>query len=189
MILSLISQEGGGGLDLIWWILPVLCCFLAMGQRGEEKPRESEKERENFYTTLNIDEVYESVEERAAQWRQEAKEKGEERGGIVSTVRKLLGGGPPPDRFTERDKQPPRLYSLNDSTGAVYFEFTEVEGGGTVVKATYSPVLKGRVSKLKADLPLKIPAPPVGLKCPSCGKPVHEEFNLCPYCGTQLIKE
>jgi len=58
-----------------------------------------------------------------------------------------------------------------------------------VVKATYNSALKGRVAKLKAVLPLKIPATPVGLNCPSCGKPVLREFNLCPYCGSKLIKE
>ena len=89
----------------------------------------------------------------------------------------------------EKEKTPPRLISLSDATGPVYFEFTEVEGGGTVVKATYGSALKGRVAKLKATLPLKVPATPIGLSCPSCGKPVLKEFNLCPYCGTELIKE
>jgi uncharacterized OB-fold protein len=45
------------------------------------------------------------------------------------------------------------------------------------------------MAKLKADLPLRIPATPVGHRCPACGKPVLPEFNVCPYCGEKIIKE
>ncbi len=190
MIYELIGQDGGGGaLDYIWWLLPLVCCLLTMSQR-EERPQASGQEVETFYTTLDISEAFETVEEKVAEWREEAREKGSEQGGIGQSLRRLLAGGRGPvERFTEKDKQPPRLYSLNDSSGTIFFEFTEVEGGGTVIKTTYNGVLKGRISNLKADLPLKIPATPIGLKCPSCGKPILEEFNICPYCGTDLIKE
>ena len=186
MILSLVGQEGTGGFDIIWLLLPLLCCML-MQQRGE-KPQEAGSETESFYTTQPIQESFDGIAEEMARWRQEAKDKKEEPG-ITSSITRLLKGGAPQERFTEKERNPPRLLSLADSTGPLYFEFTEVEGGGTVVKATYSPQLKSRVARLKATLPLKVPATPVGLSCPSCGKPVLREFKVCPYCGSQLIKE
>jgi len=187
MILSLIGQEGGG-FDFIWYLLPLLCCFMTMGQRGESR-QESGTESESFYTTQDIQESFGRIEEEVAKWRQEALERKEASGGVVSSIRRLIGGGQPAERFVEEENSPPRLLSLTDSSGPVYFELTEVEGGGTVVKATYGRSIRRRVATLKAELPLKIPATPVGLNCPSCGKPVLREFNLCPYCGSELIKE
>ncbi len=188
MILSLVGQEGGGGFDFLWYLIPLLCCLMTMGQRGE-RPQETGTESESFYTAQEIQESFGRIEEEVVKWRQEAKERKETSRDITSSIRRVLGGGQPAERFVERENDPPRLLSLIDSSGPVYFEFTEVEGGGTVVKATYARSIKGRVANLKAGLPLKIPATPVGLKCPSCGKPVLQEFNLCPYCGSELIKE
>ena len=70
-----------------------------------------------------------------------------------------------------------------DRTGPIYFEFTEVEGGGTVVKATYNSNIKARVTRFKAKQPLRIPAVPIGGRCPACGMATLPEFKLCPYCG------
>ena len=187
LIPPLVGQEGGGGLDIMWLLLPLLCCMMTMGQRGE-KPQEAKPITESFYSTQDIDESYRRIEETVSGWRLEAQEKREPEGPLAS-VRKLLGRGAPAERFAEKERTPPRLLSLSDSTGPINFEFTEVEGGGTVVKATYGSALKGRVAKLKAMLPLKIPVAPIGLNCPSCGKSVLRGFNLCPYCGSDLIKE
>ena len=188
MILSMIGQEGGGGFSFIWYLLPLLCCVMTMGQRGEG-PQEAGTGSESFYTTQDIQGAFGRIEEEVAKWRQEALETKEGPRSIINNIRNILGQGQPSARFVENENNPPRLLSLTDSSGPIYFEFTEVEGGGTVVKATYARALKGRVATLKTELPLKIPATPVGLKCPSCGKPVLREFNLCPYCGSELIKE
>jgi hypothetical protein len=161
--------------------------MMTMGQRGE-KPQEAGREGESFYTTQEIGEAYEKIDETVTHWRLEAKEK-PEREGLMASFRKILGGGPPAERFVEKERAVPRLISLSDSTGPIYFEFTEVQDGGTVIKATYSPALKGRIANLKAELPLKIPSTPIGLKCPSCGKSVLKEFSYCPYCATELVKE
>lgn len=183
----MVGQEGGGGFDIIWLLFPLLCCMMTIGQRGD-KPQETGLESDTFYTSQEISESFEKLEEEINLWRLEASEKRSPEG-PVAIVKKLVGVGAPTERFVENDKTPPRLISLADPTGPIYFEFTEVEGGGTVVKSTYNPALKGRIAKLKAILPLKIPAAPIGLNCPSCGKPVLSKFNLCPYCGTELIKE
>ena len=76
-----------------------------------------------------------------------------------------------------------------DRTGPIYFELTDVEGGGTVVKTEYNFSIKSLMARFKAGLPLKIPAAPIGNRCPACGKSVLSEFSLCPYCGEKLIKE
>jgi hypothetical protein len=188
MIPFFIGQEGGGGIDFIWLLLPIVCCLFTMGQRGE-KPQEAGKETESFYTPQSIQESFSNIEEETTKWRLEAKEKKEAPEGVMASLMKVLRGGTPPERFVEKEKNLPRLLSLADSSGSIFFEFTEVEGGGTVVKTTYNSILKERIAKLKAGLPLKVPAAPIGLNCPSCGKPVLREFNLCPYCGTKLIKE
>ena len=184
-MLQLVAQEGTGGFDIMWLLLPLLCCML-MGQRGE-KPQETGSETDSFYTTQTIQDSFDGIAEEMARWRQEAQEKKPEEGPLQSITKMFRGA--PPERFTEKERNPPRLLTLADSTGPLIFEFTEVEGGGTVVKATYGPQLKSRVARLKAALPLKIPAAPIGLSCPSCGKPVLRDFKVCPYCGSQLIAE
>ncbi len=188
LISSMVAQEGGGGLDLIWWILPLLCCMLA-GQQRERAPTR-DTVTENWYTVQGIEEAYAAIEARAAEWREEALAAKPASDSLMSKVSNALGGGGREvDRFVERDATPPRLYRMADRMGPIYFELTEVEGGGTVVKATYSPAIKVRMAKLKADLPLRIPATPVGHRCPACGKPVLPEFNVCPYCGEKMIEE
>ena len=188
MILPLVFQDASGATNWLWWLLPIVCCFLTLSQR-EEKPQESTQVSDTVYTSLNIEDAFETVEKKIELWRIESREKDTREKGISSSIRKLIGGGATTSRFSDYDKQPPRLYSLNDVSGTIYFEFTGVDGGGTVLRITYNPVLRARMSRLKSELPLIIPATPIGLKCPSCGKPVLNEFNLCPYCGTELIKE
>jgi hypothetical protein len=188
LISSMVAQDGGGGLDIIWWILPLLCCMLASQQRERAPTRDTVTE--NWYTVQDVEAAYDAVVERAAEWREEALTAKPTSEPLMSKVSKALGGGGRDvDRFVEGDAKPPRLYRMRDRTGPIYFELTEVEGGGTVVKATYSPMIKVRMAKLKADLPLRIPATPVGHRCPACGKPVLPEFNVCPYCGEKMIEE
>jgi hypothetical protein len=157
-----------------------------MSQR-DKSPQESGKENESFYTVQNINESFEKIEKEIEQWRLAAKEKKPE--GFTSSIMNRLRGETKKERFLEKEKNAPRLISLDDISGPIYFEFTEVEGGGTVVKVSYSSDLKGRFAKMKSILPLKIPIAPIGLNCPSCGKSVLKDFNLCPYCGSKLIKE
>jgi hypothetical protein len=153
-----------------------------------DRSQEAKNESDIFYTTQDIHESFNKIEEEVAKWRQEDKKKRANNGGLTSGIRKIFTGKSSSERFVAKEKNAPRLLSLTDSSGPIHFEFTEVEGGGTVVKATYNPNLKGRMIKLKVTLPLKIPATPIGLNCPSCGKPVLQQFNMCPYCGTKLIK-
>jgi hypothetical protein len=140
-----------------------------------------------WYTPQGIEETYEAVLGIIEEWR-EAETEPRSLGQRPGLLRGLARRRSEP-RFVEREKDPPRLYRMLDRTGPIYFEFTEVDGGGTVVKATYNSNIKARVTRFKAKQPLRIPAVPIGGKCPACGKTTLPEFKLCPYCGETLIKE
>ena len=187
-ISSLIKQGEGGGFDIIWILLPLLCCLMTMTQRGE-RTSERKTVTESWFTTQNIETTYKSIETETAEWRREAEERKEPSESFTSRLKGAVGRGKVKGRFIVKGEIPPRLYRMNDKTGHIYFELTEVEGGGTVVKTTYNSSIKGQMAKFKAGLPLKIPATPIGNRCPSCGKPVLPEFILCPYCGEKLMKE
>jgi len=188
---ALVNQEGAGGLDIFWILLPLLCCvvFMTQGRGGGGKGgAEQETVSESWYMEQDIEKTFKTIEATVAEWRKEAEEKRETSKGVLSSLRGVLGGGKPEDRFVVKETIPPRLCRMSDPTGPIYFELTEVVGGGTVVKTTFSSDLRSKMAKFKASLPLKIPAAPVGNRCPACGKPVLPEFNLCPYCGEKIIK-
>lgn len=127
------------------------------------------------------------IEEKTAKWWKEVEGKKELTRSFLSVFKGEVGGVK--DRFVVKEVVPPRLYRLTDQSNPIYFELTEVENGGTVVKVTYNSDVKERIAKFKAELPLKIPAIPIGKQCSACGKPVLSEFVMCPYCGEKLIKE
>ena len=143
---------------------------------------------ESWYTIEDIETTFKTIEANVAEWHKEAEEKKETSKGILSNLKTVFSGRKSEDRFVTKETISPRLTRLSDPTGPIYFELTEVIGGGTVVKATFSSELRSRMAKFKASLPLKIPATPIGNRCPTCGKPVLPEFNLCPYCGEKIIK-
>lgn len=182
----LINQEGGG-FDIFWLLLPVLCCLLMMGQRGEKAPERATL-TESWYTSQEIEISYNAIENETSEWMKEAEARKERSESILTRIRGVFGARAD-YTFTVREANPPRLYELRYGNNPVFFELTEVEGGGTVVKATYNSEIKSRMAKFKAKLPLKVPATPIGDRCQACGKPVLKEFVLCPYCGEKLIKE
>jgi hypothetical protein len=190
LISAIINQGEGVGLDnILWIILPLLCCMMAMGQRGE-RASAPVTVTESWFTVQDIETTYKAVEAETAEWRKKAEERKKERGqSLTSRLRGALGGGKAGERYVVKETKQPRLFRMDDPTGPIYFELTEVEGGGTVVKTTYSTSIKIQMAGFKASLPLKIPAAPIGNRCPSCGKSVLPEFNICPYCGEKLIKE
>ena len=189
VLISAVAQAEGGGIDIIWIVLLIpLIYFMLAGQRGE-RPPEPRAITESWYTIQDIETTYASIEAKATEWRKEAKERKSNSDSLVLKLRNFLGRREDVERFIEKETNSPRLYQMDDPTGPIYFELTEVENGGTVVKTMYSPDIKIQMAKFKVDLPLKIPASPIGLHCPTCGKPILSEFILCPYCGEKLIKE
>ena len=71
MLISLIGQDGGGGLDFIWLLVPLLCCMLLMGQRGEGS-QSAGLISDSFYTRHDIQEAFDNVEEEVSRWRADA---------------------------------------------------------------------------------------------------------------------
>ncbi len=187
---ALVNQDATGSLDIFWIIIPLILCFMLIGQgRGGGGKADSANETvsESWYMPQDNETTYKTIEAEVSEWRNEAEEKRETSKGALSSLRGILGGKPE-DRFVVKETIPPRLYRMSDPTGPIYFELTEVEGGGSVVKTTFSSGMRSKMAKFKASLPLKIPAAPIGNRCPTCGKPVLPEFNLCPYCGERIIK-
>lgn len=188
---SITNQETSLFDSLIWLLIPVVCCVLMMsGGRGQPR-QEPTNEVESWYTAQEIGATYSTIEQKVSQWRQEAEARVSESTSIGSRIRGMLGGGGGSGpRFSVKETIAPRLYRVEDDrSGPIYFELTPVEGGGTVVKTTYTSAMKNRMARFKAELPLKIPATPVGNRCPACGKPVLPEFVVCPYCSEKLIRE
>jgi len=162
--------------------------MMTRGQR-EEQSAERLTVTDSWYTTQDIEATYKVIEAVAAEWRKEQEDRREEPKSMTDRLRGILGSRRDDESFVVKETIFPRLYMMNDGTGSIYFELTEVVGGGTVVKATYGSQIKRRMAKFKAGLPLEIPATPIGKRCPSCGKPVLPEFSLCPYCGEELLKK
>ena len=188
MIPPFVGQEGGG-LDLITMLLPLLVCMLCMGQSQGQQAPQGETTTDTWYTPQGIEEAYAAIVAEADLWRMEAAEEtAKASGSMISRLGSALGRRPK-ERFEVREEVPPRLYRMVDRNGPIYFELTEVDGGGTVVKATHDSNVKARITRFKAGQPLRIPSIPVGKRCQTCGKPVLPEFSVCPYCGEKLIQE
>ena len=181
-----------GQLDNTTFLL-LLCCLVAMipslfgGGQSDARPT---TETDTWYTTQKIAETYEAIEQETAEWRKKAEETAARDSSAVTRLRRAFSRGRREGRYVVQEGVPPKLFKLKDDVvGPIYFELTEVEGGGTVVKTTYSSQIKDRIATFKTRLPLKIPAVPLGDKCPACGKSVLRDFLLCPYCGQQLVRE
>jgi len=186
-IKTLINQEGSI-LDLTWILLPILFCIILMIQsRGSGEAKRSVNVNESWYTMQDIDVVYKAIEEVTTEWRKEDERKRSSRSSLLRLIGAFTGRGG--ERFVTNTRIFPRLYKINDFTGPIFFELTEVEGEGTVVNVTYNSAIKPKIAKFKASQPVKIPSNPTGNYCPACGKPVFPKFNLCPYCGEKIINE
>jgi len=186
----LVAEDTTGGLDLFWILIPILLCVMLMGQGrgGGAGGGSTEPISESWYSGQDVETTFKTIETAVAGWRKEAEEKREASRGAISSLKSMLSGGGPKARFVVEETISPRLLRLSDASGPLYFELTEVEGGGAVVKATFNLELKGKMADFKASLPLRIPTNPVGNRCPACGKAVLPEFNVCPYCGEKIIK-
>ena len=112
---------------------------------------------ESWYSTEDIRISYDKIDEKVTEWHGEAQVTRREDGGITSMLRRFLGGGgEPQERFSVKEKDAPRLYIVDDPSGPIYFELTEVEGGGTMIRVTFSSAVKERMARFRAQLPLKV---------------------------------
>jgi hypothetical protein len=91
-----------------------------------------------------------------------------------------------PRPFVVDQASPPRLYRLrDDEIGELSFELSEVDEGGTSVKASYGSRGRALIQNLRAKMPVRVPSYALR-KCPTCGKEMMPDFETCPFCGTKL---
>ncbi len=151
--------------------------FRGSGQ-GESSPQTT-SESDTWYVTTPIQESYDTIIKETDDWRERATAR-------RSKSRFAFLSRRTPQNFIVDQAVSPRLYRLKDDrAGEVSFELTEVEEGGTTVKATYEGRARSLVQNFKAKMPVKILGANVRT-CPSCGKDMRPEFKSCPYCGSKL---
>jgi len=135
--------------------------MLPMLMRGFQRPAAVGLETDVWFTTQNVKDAFEAIEKEANAWKEN-------------------------EKFEVGQSMPPRLIRVRSKReGEISFELTEVEGGGSSVKAMFTPEARFRVQTLRAQLPVNIPIG-IGKPCPSCGKSILPDFALCPYCGFKL---
>jgi len=168
----------------IFLMLPLLllCCLLPMLMRGGigGRPLEAAKEFDIWIVPLKIGEVFDTIVREVENWRGKVLIEPQKTPLPFFKLGKETG-----KRFEVSQSIPPRLLRVMDrQEGEMVFELTEIEGGGTSVKVSFSPPAKPRIQTLKAQFPAKIMT---GWRsCPFCGKPILPDYNLCPYCGQRL---
>lgn len=187
---SFINQGGNSGLGLFWILVPISLCLLTISQWREKRLLRGKTEMESWYTTKNIDTIYKTIEFGIKKLQRDAESNKEETISVISRIKSSLLRNRMKKRFQIIETIPPRFYQLNDESRPVYFELTEVEGGGTIIKATFHSNFKNQISKLKTAFSIPIlnasEVATIRNRCPNCGKPILLEFKLCPYCGKKL---
>ncbi len=170
------------GLGDLGSLLPLLlCCMLPMMMRGQGGGGRSEPttESDSWYVTYGIQEAYDAIVKETDDWRDKM--------AVKRTKSRLsfLSRRTPQNFVVDQDVSP-RLYRLkDDQAGNLSFELTEVEEGGTTIKATYQGNARSLVQNFKAKMPVKILSSNTKV-CPSCGKDMRPDFKTCPYCGATL---
>ena len=184
-----INIQATGGTDWLTLLLPlVLCCVMPTLFRQPGQSVQLGNEFDSWYVNYGIQEAYETITEEVAEWREQTKiRKSRSRFAFLSgsflSRRKRS--------FFEVDQEvQPKLYRVHDDErGEISFELTEVEEGGTSIKASYGSKARMLIQDLKTKMPVKIPAvapSTIPNICPACGKKMMPDFSTCPYCGTKL---
>ena len=172
-------MAGLGGLESLLPLL--LCCMLPMMMRGQGGGGSAQQttESDSWYVTYGMQEAYDAIVKETDDWRDKmAVKRGKSR--LSFLTRRT------PQNFVVDQDVSPRLYRLkDDQAGDLSFELTEVEEGGTTIKATYQGNARSLVQNFKAKMPVKIIGSNTKV-CPSCGKDMRPDFKTCPYCGATL---
>ncbi len=177
MMSNLILQAGFESLLLL---LPLLICCMLMPmlrQRADSRALTGYFEMDVWFTPQSISNTFELIKGFTKEWERE-----EVKQSYVGIFKRESNKGA---KFEVVEEMSPRLLKMNSRVeGGVVFELTEVEGGGTFIRTTYSPQARSRIQSLKARLPLKIHF----LKaCAKCGRMLLSDFVHCPYCGEKQV--
>ena len=168
--------------------LLLLCCMLPllMG-RGTQQSQSNAAttEMDIWFTGYTDQEAYDAVVKETDEIRQKAEAEANTKKSRFPSISFRRGKK---ERYSVEQTIPPHLYRVSDrDDGPMYFEFSDAEGGGTQVKATFSEKNKASVQNIKAKMPTRklMAATSNSTMCPSCGKPRLPEWQLCPYCGSK----
>ena len=188
LIVSIITQEGTGSIDILWILIPLLLIVIFAQSRRDDggdamKPTFSD----SWYTLEDNETTFKRIEAAIIEWRKDSEDEIGESNGVFPRIIGAFSHRKNENRFVEKYKIRHRLIGLSDHTGPIYFELTEVLGGGTVVKTTASPQLRSKLTWFKAGLPIRVPNNVIANICRSCGKPLSPEFAICPYCGARNL--
>ena len=139
--------------DLINSLVPLmLCCMIPMVFNKPKQPGREANESDSWYVTVRIEDMYDSIVKEVDGWREKIALKKPK--GALSFLY-----GKTSKSFDVDVATPPRLYRLkDDQIGEISFELTEVQGGGTSIKATYDARARALMQNFKATLPIKIPS-------------------------------
>lgn len=170
--------------DYLTLILAVmLCCMLPTIFRQPSASKEK-PESDSWYVNSGIQEAYDTFVSEVDEWRGRSIS---QKKGMFSNLSRRK-----PKVFSVTNKVPPRLLTVNDEkAGQITFEFAEMDGGNTSVKATYDATARTLIQNFKAKIPIKIAlptqvSPPGPRLCPSCGKEMLPDYKVCPFCETKL---
>jgi hypothetical protein len=164
--------------------LLLLCCMLPMmmnrGGGGAGQSGTSSTQMDVWFTAFTSQEAFDVVSKATDEVREKA---------ITDDANKksrfdFLRRGKK-ERYTVDQTIPPHLYRVNDRDDIMNFEFSDADGGGTQVKATFSDRTKTLVQNLKTKMPPRTMSNTSVLVCPTCGRPKQPEWGFCPYDGNK----
>lgn len=174
-----------GSSDFLTLILVVmLCCMLPVMFRQPSAPKEADLETDSWYISGGAQATYDTVVNEVDDWR---KKYTPTRKSILSSLSRRK-----PKIFDVTNSVPPRLFTVTDEkVGKITFEFADMDGGNTSVKAAYAPSARMLLQNFKAKMPIKVALPnqaPVAAPrvCPNCGKEMQPDYKICPFCETKL---
>ena len=175
------------GTDTLTQFLPLLllCCMLPLLMRGQQQSSSAgiSTEMDIWFTGYTPQETYDSVIKTVDKMREKAMSLPPKKSRNPFSRNK----GPQP-RYVVDQADPPKLYKVSDrDDGPLVFEVSEAEGGGTMVKTTFTPRTRSSIQTLKTEMPVRkfvMPQPKEAV-CSSCGKPRLPEWQVCPYCGNK----
>jgi len=175
--------------DQLTQMLPLLllCCMLPMLTRGgDSQSGAGTTEMDIWFTGYTPQEAYDNVVKETDIVREKAITDANSK---KSKLPSLPFMKKKKEYLTVEQTIPPNLYRLTDKEyGPMHFEFSDAEGGGTQVKATFSLRNKYAVQDIKAKMPgrkLMVTVQNTST-CPSCGKNKLPEWKICPYCGAKF---
>lgn len=175
--------------DWLSWLIPLTLCLvlIAIPRRPAQDPQEK-RESDSWYITCGIQEAYDAIAEEAEEWRKTTESRKPKSRFSFPSRKK-------PTPFVVNKADPPTHYAVDIAErGEISFELTQVTKDGTLVRLAYDSRARRLIQNFKAKryltplTPIRVP-PSAPNVCPSCGKEILPDFNLCPFCGTKLRQE